>query len=315
MLTNLLWPKLFKFTKEQRIYDIAGVKVGGQPGQHPTVMIGSIFYHKDMIVKNEMTGQFNKEKAEELLKAEEEMSAKTGNPRILDICASYPRPFARFIDFVADAIDGPFAIDGTTAEVRIAGVKHAEEVGLSNRVVYNSITPGTREAEMLAIREANVKSALLLTLNSKNPTIAGRLQVIDELLKKAEKACIENMLIDTTVMDLPDPGPAAKTVYLVKEKYGLPAGCCSHNAIAMWHKRKQLDYEPFLTSSVVADTLPIAMGADFMVYGPINNAPRIYMPIAVADAYVSYSVMQEYGTRPSTSNHPLFQVFRSRQSI
>jgi tetrahydromethanopterin S-methyltransferase subunit H len=302
---------LFKFTKKQRIFDIAGIKLGGQPGQHPTVMIGSIFYHKDGTVKNEKIGQFNEGKAEELLKAEEEMSAKTGNPRIIDVCASYPHSIDKFIDFVADVVEGPFAIDGTTAEVRIAGVKYAEEVGLSNRIVYNSITPETKDAEILAIRAATIKSALLLTLNSTNPTITGRLHVIDGLLKKAEKACIENTLIDTTVMDLPDPGPASKAVYLVKERYGLPAGCGSHNAIAMWHKRRRLDYETYLTSSVVADTLPIAMGANFMVYGPIKNAPRIYVPIAVADAYVSYSVMQEYGTKPSTDNHPIFQIFRT----
>ena len=138
--------------------------------------------------------------------------------------------------------------------------------------------------------------------------------MVDELLKNAKRACIENMLIDTTVMDLPDPGPAAKSVYLVKEKYGLPAGCGSHNAIAMWHKRRQLDCRTFLTSSVVAHTLPITMGADFIIYGPIKNALRVYMPIAVADAYVSYSVMQEYGTKPSTNNHPIRQVFRTRQS-
>jgi tetrahydromethanopterin S-methyltransferase subunit H len=79
----------------------------------------------------------------------------------------------------------------------------------------------------------------------------------------------------------------------------------------MWHKRKQLDYETYLASSVVADTLPITMGANFMVYGPIKNASVVYVPIAVADAYVSYSVMQEYGTKPSTDNHPIFQVFRT----
>ena len=35
---------MFKFSKEQLVYEIAGVKVGGEVGENPTVMIGSIFY-------------------------------------------------------------------------------------------------------------------------------------------------------------------------------------------------------------------------------------------------------------------------------
>jgi tetrahydromethanopterin S-methyltransferase subunit H len=302
---------MFKFEKEQRIFNIAGVKMGGQPGQLPTVMIGSIFYYKDKIVKDEQTGTFDRKRAEELLRAEEEISAKTGNPRIVDVCASWPQSFEKFIEFVANVIDGPFTIDGTTADVRIAGAKYVEETGLSRRVVYNSITPEIKEAEISAIKDANIKSAILLTLNSRNPTIAGRLDVIDKLLDKAEMAGIENMLIDTTVLDVPDPGPTGKTVYLVKENYGLPAGCGAHNAIEIWHKRKKLDRETYLTSSVVANILPITMGANFMLYGPVESAPKLYVPITVADAYIAYSVMQEYGIKPLTNNHPIFKIFRT----
>jgi len=302
---------LLRFEKEQKIFDIAGVKVGGQPGQLPTVMIGSIFYHKDKIVKDEKTGAFDKEKGEGLLKTEEETSAKTGNPRIIDICASWSQSFEKYIDFIAGAIDDPFTIDGTTADVRIAGAKYVKEAGLSKRVVYNSITPETKEEEISAIKNAGIKSAILLTLNSKNPTIAGRLTVVDKLLEKAKAACVENTLIDTTVMDVPDPGPASRAIYLIKNKYGLPAGCGAHNAIDMWHKRKMLDPETRLTSSVVANLLPITMGANFMLYGPIENASKIYMPVAVADAYIAYSMMQEYRVKPLASNHPIFRIFRT----
>jgi len=302
---------LFKFEKEQKIFDIADVKVGGQPGQLPTVMIGSIFYYKDKIVKDEHTGTFDKEKAEELLKAEEEISAKTGNPRIVDVCAAWSQAFEKFIEFVASIIDGPFTIDGTTAEVRMAGAKYVKETGLSERAVYNSITPDIKETEISAIKEAKIKSAILLTFNSANPTISGRLDVIDKLMEVAKKAGIENMLIDTTVLDVPDPGPAGKTVYLVKERYGLPAGCGAHNAVDMWHKRKKLDPETYQTSSVVANVLPIVMGANFMLYGPVGNAPKMYVPIAVADAYIAYTTMQKYGIKPLTNNHPLFRIFRT----
>jgi tetrahydromethanopterin S-methyltransferase subunit H len=298
------------FKIEQKIFDIAGSKIGGQPGQLPTVLVGSIFYHKDKIVTDEKTGAFDRGKAEEILKGEEEISTKTGNPRIVDVCASWPQAFPKQIEFVANTISGPFTIDGATAEVRIAGAKYVQEVGLSERVVYNSITPEIREDEVAAIREAKIRSALLLALNSTNPTISGRLAVIEKLVEKAKTAGVEKMLIDTTVLDVPDPGPAGKTAYLVKEKYGLPCGCGAHNAVDMWHKRKKLDPDTYLTSSVVANVLPIIMGANFMLYGPIEGASRMYTPIAVADAYIAYSMIQAFNVRPLTSNHPIYKIFR-----
>jgi tetrahydromethanopterin S-methyltransferase subunit H len=302
--------KVFMFKAEQKVFDISGLKIGGQPGQFPTVMIGSIFYHGDRILTDERTGTFDRNKAEEILTVEEDVSASTGNPRIVDICASWPDAFHKCIDFVASTIGSPFALDGTTAEVRMAGIRYVQEVGLSNRVVYNSLSLEAKDAEISAIREAKIESAILLALNNTNPTIAGRLAVIPELLEKANAAGVTKTLVDTTVLDVPDPGPAGKTAYLVKEKYGLPCGCGAHNAVDMWHKRKRLEHEIYLTSSVVANIVPIVYGANFMLYGPIKNASRMYTPVAVADAYVSYSMMQEYNIRPLVNTHPIYKVFR-----
>ncbi len=301
------------FKTEQKIFDVAGLRIGGQPGQLPTVMVGSIFYHRQKIVIDAKTGTFDRTKAEEILKAEQEISCKTGNPRMVDVCASWPEAFPKHIEFVANTITGPFTIDGTTAEVRIAGAKYAQETGLSNRVVYNSITPETSEAEISAIREAKIQAALLLALNTKNPTIAGRLAVIDALIEKAKTAGIEKMLVDTTVLDVPDPGPAGKAASLVKDKYGLPCGCGAHNAVDMWHKRTKLDPDTYLTCSVVANVLPIIMGSNFMLYGPVENAVRLYTPIAVTDAYVAYVMMQEYKVKPLTNAHPIFNIFRTKR--
>ena len=88
---------MFKFDKEQKIFEISTVKIGGQPGQLPTVMIGSIFYHKQKILRDEKAGKFDKETARKFLEKEERASAKTGNPRIVDVCASYPQAHAKFL--------------------------------------------------------------------------------------------------------------------------------------------------------------------------------------------------------------------------
>lgn len=299
---------MFRFTAEQKTFNIAGVKVGGQPGQVPTVMIGTIFYHGDKLVVDEREGVFNRSAAEEVLRKEEEISLRTGNPRIVDVCASHPQAFEKFIDFVADVVEGPFCIDGTTADVRIAGARYVMEVGLSNRVIYNSISPDVKDAELQAIKDAGIKSAVLLLLNVRNPLISGKFEVIDELLRKASTAGVENVLIDTATIDILDPGPVSKAIYLVKERYGYPAGCGAHNAIDIWRKRTKLSPGVKFSGTILANVLPVVMGADFLLYGPIENAAKIYPTVALANAYAAYTLWQEYGVKPPAGNHPFYNL-------
>ncbi len=42
---------MFRFDKEQIVIDVAGVKVGGQPGEYPTVLAGTIFYGGHKIIR------------------------------------------------------------------------------------------------------------------------------------------------------------------------------------------------------------------------------------------------------------------------
>ena len=302
---------MFKFKKEQKIFELCGVKIGGQPGELPTVMIGSIFYDKHKIIKNAKKGEFEKGAAEKLLERERELSEKTGNPRIVDICCAWPDAFGKLISFISDKSEGPFIIDGTTADVKIAGVKYVHEVGLSRRAIYNSITPHTKENEISAIKDAGIKSAILLTLNTKNPTISGRLEVLGKLLKLAEEAGIENIMIDATVIDIPDPGPVSKTIYYVKENYGLPAGAGTHNSIARWISCNKLNPKQHLMASCVANIFPIFAGGNFILYGPIEHAPTAYFCCGLADAFVAYNKVNEYREQPLTKNHPLFRIFKS----
>ena len=47
---------MFRFDKEQIVLDVAGVKVGGQPGEYPTVLAGTIFYGGHKIIEDEKAG-------------------------------------------------------------------------------------------------------------------------------------------------------------------------------------------------------------------------------------------------------------------
>ena len=303
---------MFKFTKEQAIFEIGGVKIGGQPGELPTALIGSMFYHGHKMVSDEKEGIFDKKIAEELLNKEQETSAKTGNPGIIDIVGAFPNAIIKYIDFVAGMTKTPFVVDGTTSSVRIAAVKHLKEVGLVDRAIYNSIIPEIKEEELTAMKEGGVKCAILLTYNPKKPTIEGRMDVLrgpKGLVSIAKEIGVDKPIVDATILGVGDPGPVGKAIYLEKNEFGLPGGCGAHNAVDTWHKTKKLDPETYKISSIVANITPIIMGANFMLYGPVKNAPEMFPPIALADAYVAYSMRQEYGIKPLTREHPLFKIF------
>ena len=80
---------MFRFEKEQKIIEVGGVKLGGQPGELPTVLIATIFYVGQKIVLDKKKGIFNKEKAEAHIKRMEEAYDQTTNPFFGGHCGYY----------------------------------------------------------------------------------------------------------------------------------------------------------------------------------------------------------------------------------
>ena len=80
---------MFTFTREQQVIDIDGVKIGGQPGEYPTVIIPTIFYDGHNIVDVE-SNDFDKKKAEDLINLVESQSDITKNPCIFQVVGITP---------------------------------------------------------------------------------------------------------------------------------------------------------------------------------------------------------------------------------
>ena len=298
---------MFKFKAEPREVEIAGIRIGGPPGKNPTVLAGTIFYHGHKIVRDPEKGEFDREKAEELIKLQEEFSDKTGNPCMVDVMASSPTAMEKYLDFVASVTDKPILIDGTTGPVRAAGVRYAAEVGLIDRIVYNSLSPGYSQEELKAIEEAKLKSAVLLALNMRDFTTAGRVKAVKDLLNVALQHGIEKPLIDTCVMDIPSLGMACKALFQLKDELGWPVGCSPHNAIDTWRGLKtKMGKEAKKPCMASATVMAVAVGADFVLYGPIGAARYIFPAVAMVDAAFGF-LLREEGIMVGRE-HPLFKI-------
>jgi len=305
---------LFKFDKNQRIFEIGKVKIGGQPGELPTVLIGSLFHEGHRIVKDRKRGVFDKKKAERLIKLQEHMSEETGVPCMLDVVGETAEALIRYIDFVADVTDVPFLVNGTEANVRISASRHVVEVGLQDRAVYNSINYTLGEEEIEAIKETGLKTALIQAFNPSNPLPNGMISIIQGsprkrgLLEGSLKAGIEKPLIFTPVLDVPAIGLGARGIYLAKEEFGLPTGTAPVGVVGRWKKVEHLGEYAKMVCRGGATTLAQAMGADFIIYGSAAKARNIFPVCAMIDAIIAYNA-RIYGIRPLTKNHPLYKIF------
>lgn len=302
---------MFTFEAEQQVYDIAGTKIGGQPGEHPTAMVGSIFYKGDPINDDPREGTFDADRAESAIRTVERLSDRTGNPAVLDVIGDSPRALKRHVEFVAEVTDLPFFMDGPTPQIRAAGAERVAELGLQERAIYNSIESSTKEVqtEIDAIRDAGFDTAVLLSIDTKNLTLQGRFDALEANLEVAERAGIEQPLVDPAVIEIPDSGFAAKVIYELKDAYGFPAGCSPHNEVIRWEMNDPMSELSKPLRQAVANAAIILLGADFNLYGTIHSAPEMYEVMSTADAYVAYAAMMGEGRQPP-KDHPLYRIFR-----
>jgi tetrahydromethanopterin S-methyltransferase subunit H len=295
------------FERESQVFQIGSVKIGGKSSQVPTVLIGSIFYNKHHIVKDELKGEFDREEAERLIKRQEEYSDKTGNPHMLDVVGATTEALSRFLDFVSGVTQAPILLDGVSTAVRIAGLDYIRDSGLKDRVVYNSLSPEYKPEELQKIGEVGMKSAILLAFNTREFTSQGRVKAIRDLLPVASKAGIEKPLIDTAVIDIPSLGMACRAIHELKKEFGLPVGSGAHNAIGTWRGlKKKMGAQATASSMAAACAITIAAGANFVLYGPIESADQMFPAVAMVDAAYAQLAMEE-GTMPDPK-HPIFRI-------
>lgn len=297
---------MWNFKAEQKQFEIGGQKIGGRPGERPVTLIGSIFYRKHKIVADEHTGEFDRKAAEDLINLQETFSDKTGNPCMIDVVGANAEALRKYIDFVASKSGVPILLGGTTDKVRMDCLDYVQKTGLGERIVYNSIMPESKEEEFIKIKESGVKAAVFLTASFKDFTSIGRLNALREILPKFSKSGIK-ILVDTCVVDVLSLGQACKTIFDVKNEFGLPTGCSPHNAIATWRglktKMGPQANKPSLASVITAT---VAAGADFTLYGPIGNAEYIFPAIAVVDA--AYSQILVERKIKISKEHPKYKI-------
>src|SRR4030042_4914780 len=145
---------MFKYNVEQKTYKVGKYSIGGDPRSTPTAMVGTIFYFKQKhIFKDEQHGIIDKNYAEKLIKDQEELADKTGLIPCLDLVLSYESCIKPIIDFVIDITDVPIFIDPAHYWLKLPTLDYVQQVGIPDRVIYNSLLPTSTEEEYQHLSE------------------------------------------------------------------------------------------------------------------------------------------------------------------
>lgn len=289
--------------KEQKVFDISGISIGGQPGMYPTVLFGGVFFK----------GEPDFDDAKQHIQTILDISKKIGTPTIPDFFirkTDYIQPIISFIDKVLPR-KYPFSIDIIEPSIKVETLLHLAEKKLLSRTIYNSIHIGITREEIQALQCNTPAMVIAVAFNPKDKSPDGKIEVLENgahliesgLLEIAHQLNIEKILVDTAALAPGEnSGAAIASIPVIKEEYGLPTGCAIHNVV---EKSRWLNDFPLAKKTVdfaSNNSIPL-FGGDYAIFGPIENAEFVIPVIAWQDILVSEYVENYFGVNPVAS-HP-----------
>jgi tetrahydromethanopterin S-methyltransferase subunit H len=301
---------MFKFNTPQKVYEVGRVKIGGQPGELPTVLIGSIFWLGQEMVQDSNKGIFDAKQAENLINKMETLSDLTGVPFAFDIVGTTEEAFGKYIDFVAKHSEAPLMLDAMSPRTRMVAADMVKKMGLQDRCIYNSVYKGVKDAELEKLKESGIKMSIVLADNPRDNSLEGKMQVLEEALALAEKGGITKPLIDTAIPAFePDMGTAVIAIPRVKEKFGHPTGLGTGNVVTtMGWVKAHFAKEFRLGTRTATNAIMQTIGANWLMFGPAEQSDYVFPAVAIVDAYIA-AAMGELGIRPLHEQHPIYKIF------
>lgn len=301
---------MFRYELDQKVCTIGGVKIGGQPGENPPLLIANMFQKGDVVLKSRKEGIFNREAAMERIREMERFSKETGVPGLIAMVANSEEEIKGYIDFFVSVTDMPFAIDIWQQKTRLAAARYVAERGLQERTLYNSITPWDEdiEAQVAELKELDIKHVVIQAFDVTDKRPTGRVTSLKHMLSFVEKGGFQSILVDTAVMNLPATAFSLIANHLIKKEFGLPVGFAPANGTYMWRKDapgEERDRFPAIDAAVHAIS---ALASDFLFYGPLTGTHRIFPATAAAASIMATAAYAESSDLPQ-GNHPLNLLF------
>ena len=303
---------MFKLSRPQRVCRIGQWNIGGQPGENPPLLISSMFHNGDKILESRKERKFNREKATEYVKRQEELSAQTGVPALVAMVATSLEEMKTYIDFFLSISNQPFGIDLWVEKTRLEVAEYIAGLGIQDRVLYNSITPWDKDipGQVARLKEMGFKHVVVQAFNQEDQSPKGRVTGLKKMLDVIGENTFETILVDTAVMNLPSTSFSCIAARMVKEEFGWPAGVASSNGTYMWKAAREMwGSDGFNAMNAAGQAIAALLWSDLLFSGPIVNIPKIIPAVTTASLMLSTLAYDESGKLPANQEHPLYKFF------
>lgn len=304
---------MFKLDNPQKVCQVGNYfKVGGQYGENPPLLISSMFHNGDKILESRKEGKWDRVKAEEYVKKQEELSAKTGIPAIVAMVANTAEEMARYVDWFISISDQPFGIDMWVEKPRLEAAEYICKKGLADRLIYNSITPWDKDipGQVKKLKELGVKHVIVQAFDVEDQSPKGRLTSYNKMMEAIGENAFETMMIDTSVMNLPAIAFSGMANKIIKEATGWPCGVASSNGTYMWKEARELfGTDGFAAMNASGQGCSALYWSDFIFYGPIVAAHKMFPAVVSGAVMAATMAFHETGKMPTNENHPIYKFF------
>ncbi len=300
----------------QKKYVIGKHVIGGEPGENPTWLVGSLFYMGDKALLDEK-GVIDKGLVEKRINEALSIADEYGLVFAVDLVFPSVESVEPILDYMAGFDDLVLFLDSPDPEARARSYLLAREKGLLDRVVGNGLYTDSPGGELEAIKESGLQYIVAMAFDPRNPAGSispeSRIRLLEEvLIPKAMEVGVENILVDAIVIDPASIALSAETIRLVKEKHGYPSGCAPANALGPVSK-KRVGVESMISIHGGAAVFLRAIGADFIMYGPVSRIKYVAEAVALTDSLLAYSLKQRGVKIPRS--HPLYKYLRKIQKL
>lgn len=274
------------------------------------LVVGSIFYDKHSLVSDPFAGEFDENRAAELIDRVNNLSKRYGVQMAFDIVAASPEAMERFLEFVSARTTLPLFINATEAEARMAGLEAATKLGILNRSIYASLNEDTEDEELELLGRQRPAAVMILAADVSNPTPEGSCEMIENYYQPMLKEIgVEAPIVDLGTMDPPSIGLNIRQIQAVRERFGYPAGCAFSNCFPQWTSVRQLGREWVNLSLAAALVACRAAGGDYLHYGIIEKAAVAAHVSATAEVFYGFAV-QELDGYKLPEGHALRNMFK-----
>ncbi len=276
---------LFVFKKQQQVFDIGGILIGGHPGENPTVLIGGLFFKGQSIVQDTREGIFDKTATKKWIDTAESMMEKTGHPLMIQAFGRTPKAMDSHLSWLADNFEGPLLFESTNAKARIRAIEYCKESGLATRAIYNSINMSMKDEEKEKLKHSSLDMAVILGWSPRATFLQERMDAVRDALTLSESLGIKKVIIDPATMPVgAGYGLEHRTTVAIKSELGLPTCLAPHNAPSAWRFIRQsgLDDETTRIATIVAASIAAQLFAtDAIMFGSLAHAKEVFTSVAL----------------------------------